>query len=110
MKALNNLRKNCEKVKHAQTSEEQLKPICEKHADQLRAPDSENVMLQVPKWAEKAKKEKLANAWDIIFTNLTPEEREGQHAKDGLCKWQAKINDKNGIKNRLKKAHPPQKK
>jgi hypothetical protein len=64
-------------------------------------------MLNVPKWAEKAKKEKLSNAWDVIFSNLSPEEREGQHAKDGLLKWQARINDKNAIKSRLKKSKQP---
>jgi hypothetical protein len=72
----------------------------------LRYPDNPGVIGQVPKWVEKAKKEKLASAWDVIYTNLTPEERVGQHAKDGLHLWQAKINDKNCIKNRLKKAHP----
>ena len=85
-----------------------MKPAWEKHHGQLRAPDSENVILQVPKWAEKGKK--LGSPAEIIFINLTPEEREGQHAKEGLAKWQSKINDKNCIKNRLKKAHPPVKK
>jgi len=100
------LKRNQEKIKLAVACDEHLKAIDRKHSEQLKYPESEHVILQVPKWVEKAKKEKLCQPYDIVFTNLTPEEREGLTSKCGLCKWQTKVAEKRAIKNKLAKLHP----
>jgi hypothetical protein len=100
------LKRNQEKVKHAVVCADLVKDVEAKHAEHLKYQEGEKFISQVPKWAEKSKKEKLCHPHDIVFTNLTPEEREGQTSKCGLCKWQTKVNEKKCLKNKIKKQHP----
>lgn len=73
------------------------------HYEQVRYPDGEEAMLKVPKFAEKAKKEKLVNPCDIVWVSLTVEEKEGTSGKDAKGKSESRIKERNNIKNLFKK-------
>ncbi len=65
----------------------------------MRVPDNEDVILGVPKAAEKAKKEKLVNAFDIVWTNLAEEERHGKNGREAHTFLSNKVKEKNVVKN-----------
>jgi hypothetical protein len=80
-----------------------LENLITKIISQNRVPDSEDVILGVPKAAEKAKKEKLTQAFDVIWTNLKEEERLGKSGREAYTVLTNKIKEKNVVKNINKK-------
>jgi hypothetical protein len=105
--ATSKLRINCERIKHAVNGLEKLNEVGKRYHEDVKPREfGDDVVEWVMKSVEKAKKEKLTQPCDIIFTNLTPEEREGNNARASKAKLQGKISDRNAIKNKLKKACP----
>ena len=82
-----------------------LGKIMEKIDMERRVPDSEHVMLNVPKAAEKAKNEKLSLPNDVVWTNLKEDERLGKHSREAKIFYENKIKEKNALKNMMKKKH-----
>jgi hypothetical protein len=80
-----------------------LENLIPKIIAQNRLPDSEEVILGVPKAADKAKKEKLVQVFDIVWTNLNEEERHGKDGREAHTFLSNKIKEKNVVKNINKK-------
>ena len=99
------LKANMAKIDSALKLIPNLGKVMEKIDLERRVPDSEHVMLNVPKAAEKAKNEKLSNANDVVWTNLKEDERYGKNNKESKLFYESKIKEKNAIKNMMKKKH-----
>jgi hypothetical protein len=97
------LRKSIEKVINAIRVVNKLIEVSDKHAGYLNPPKINQIKHVVREYGKRARDNKLINSYEIVWINISPDERFGKTPNECKLFYSQKKKEKNNYRNIIRK-------